>query len=248
VLLQKPRHCRKAFYHVAGWRHIINASRPASPRQRTCAGDAFLTSGSEARTRPLTSDGADLGAICEHSGDGATQDAEQQEQRQLVQRPQLVLGHSEGRRRAEAGLRDEVPMSAQFPCSVCNSVELFVAALSVMRLFHRTIYRETCTPGKLPATLQEKEWLVIHTISCANLGDDGGEDAGEQDHGDGQAGGVGGVLAGQALGLPPQHRLDREEDAGDGRIEARCHTCAVINVAGQSSWLLVVPKAALSRV
>ncbi len=90
--------------------------------------------------------------------------------------------------------------------------------------------------------------MVIYTDTCANLGDNGGEDAGEQDHGDGQAGGVGGVLAGQALGLPPEHCLDRKEDPGDGRIEARCHTCTVGNIAAQSPSLLFGFVAALVHV
>ena len=61
----------------------------------------------------------------------------------------------------------------------------------------------------------------------AYLGHDGGEDAGEQDHGDGEAGGVGGVLAGDALRLPAEDRLDCEEDARDGGVEARRYACSI---------------------
>ncbi len=93
------RHCRKAheMERCMNWTAIITTLRHLARLE-----NAFplpLRNNNRNSTH-----GADLGAVREHGGDGAAQDAEEQEQRQLVQRPQLVLGHTEGGRRAEARL------------------------------------------------------------------------------------------------------------------------------------------------
>ena len=54
---------------------------------------------------------AHLRAICEEGGHGAAQDAEQQEQRQLVQRPQLVLRHAKRWRGAQSRLQRQFEQS-----------------------------------------------------------------------------------------------------------------------------------------